>query len=284
MSAAAITTTKVTVGEYEFQLNESGDRANPAVLFLHGSGPGATGLSNWRAVLNDMGDEYYCLAPDVIGFGDSTHPDPAPQGLDAFTELRVQTLIGLLDALELERATFVGNSMGAVWSLGLALQAPQRADKIVLMGGGGAPGQVGPAIPQLADFYADPTVDAMETMLQAFVYDPAQFGGELRQIAEDRMPHAMRPEVERSHRATFAGLDKTKPWALTAEQAASIAHDVLVIHGREDRFVPFQKGQWFFENMPNARLYGIGKCGHWTQIEQHERFVTAVRAFLAGHL
>lgn len=284
MSAATITTTKIGLGDYEFQLNESGDRSAPAVLFLHGSGPGATGLSNWEAVLGDLGDEYYCLAPDVLGFGDSTHPDPPPQGLAPFTQLRVDTLIGLLDALQLERATVVGNSMGGVWSLGMALQAPERVDKIVLMGSGGSPTPTGPAIPKLAGFYDNPSTEAMTAMLEAFVHDVDRFGGDLRRIAEKRMPHAIRPEVERSHRATFMDLDPANPWAFTAEDAARITQETLVIHGREDDFVPFAAGIWFFENIPNARLYGIGKCGHWTQIEQHVRFVTALREFLAGRL
>jgi 2-hydroxymuconate-semialdehyde hydrolase len=91
MPEAQITTTKVAVGEYEFQVNESGDRAAAPVLFLHGSGPGATGLSNWEAVIKDLGNDYYCLAPDVIGFGDSTHPENPPQGLAPFTQLRIDT-------------------------------------------------------------------------------------------------------------------------------------------------------------------------------------------------
>jgi 2-hydroxymuconate-semialdehyde hydrolase len=86
---------------------------------------------------------------------------------------------------------------------------------------------------------------------------------------------------ERSHRATF---DLTKPWPFSEQDAADIAQDVLIIHGREDRFVSFAAANWFFERIPNVRLYGIGKCGHWTQIEQHDRFVAVVRGFLAGNL
>lgn len=284
MAEAQITTTKVAVGEYEFQLSESGDRDAPTVLFLHGSGPGATGLSNWEAVLKDLGRDYHCLAPDVIGFGDSTHPEPPPQGLAPFTELRVDTLLGLLDALGLEKTTLVGNSMGGMWSLGMALKAPERVDRIVLMGAGGSPVAVGPKIPALADFYANPTPEAMTALLEAFVYDPAQFGGELEKIAASRLPRAVRPDVQRSHRATFSDLDSSKPLSITAEDAAKIAQEVLVIHGREDRFVPFEAGEWFFQNLPNVRLYGIGKCGHWTQIEQHDRFVAALRGFLTGLL
>jgi 2-hydroxymuconate-semialdehyde hydrolase len=280
----SITTTKVAVADYEILLNEAGDPANPPVLFLHGSGPGATGLSNWEAVLNDMSDEFYCLAPDVLGFGDSTHPDPAPQGLDPFTRLRVKTLIGLLDALHLDNAAFVGNSMGGVLALAAAVHAPQRVDKLVLMGSGGSPTPTGPAIPGLARFYEAPSVDSMTAMLEAFVYDPQDFGAELRSIAEKRMPHAMRPDVERSHRATFSDFDPHNPWSLTTEQVGALTQEVLVIHGREDLFVPYTAAASFFEHIPNARLYGIGKCGHWTQIEQRTRFVTAVRQFLLGQL
>ena len=283
MADAPITTTKVAVGEYEFQLNASGDKSKPALLFLHGSGPGATGLSNWEAVLKDLGNDYYCLAPDVIGFGDSSHPEPPPQGMAAFTQHRVDTLIGLLDELGLEKAVLVGNSMGGIWSLGATLQAPERVEKIVLMGSGGSPIPPGPAIPSLALFYDNPTTEAMQHLLEQFVYDPQLFGGDLRKIAEQRIPRAVRPDVERSHRATFVDV-LDRPWALTPEDAAKIEQDVLVIHGREDRFVVFDGGKWFFDHLPNVRLYGIGKCGHWTQIEQHDRFVAAVRGFVSGSL
>ncbi|MFJ9544520.1 alpha/beta fold hydrolase [Streptomyces sp. NPDC101225] len=283
MADAPITTGRVAVGEYEFQLSESGDRSRPALLFLHGSGPGATGLSNWEAVLRDLGNDYYCVAPDVIGFGDSTHPEPPPRGLAAFTKLRVDTLMGLLDRLGLQRATFVGNSMGGMWSLGAALRAPERVERIVLMGSGGSPVPPGPAIPALAGFYDNPSTEAMQAMLEQFVYDPALFGGDLRKIAELRMPRALRPEVERSHRATFVDV-MTEPWVLTAEEAARIRQEVLVVHGREDRFVVFDGGRWFFDHLPNVRLYGIGNCGHWTQIEQHDRFVAVVRGFVGGRL
>ena len=201
-ATAEITTTKVAVGDYEFHLNQAGDPKNPAVVFLHGSGPGATGLSNWERVLADLGDDYFCLAPDVIGFGDSTHPDPPPQGIVPFTQLRVDTILGLLDALGIAKASFVGNSMGGMWSLGIVRQAPQRVENIVLMGSGGAPLPPGPAIPRLIGFYADPSTESMANLLKAFVYDPALFGNELDDIAALRLPRATRPDVRRSHEAT----------------------------------------------------------------------------------
>lgn len=121
----------------------------------------------------------------------------------------------------------------------------------------------------------------MANLLKAFVYDPALFGSELDDIAALRLPRATRPDVRRSHEATF---DLTIPWEFSEQDLADITQDVLIVHGREDKFVTFDAGLYFFQRIPNARLYGIGKCGHWTQIEQHDRFVAAVRGFLAGQL
>jgi 2-hydroxymuconate-semialdehyde hydrolase len=278
---AKVSTTKVPIGEYEFLVNESGDPEAPTVLFLHGSGPGATGDSNWKNVIEDLGREYHCLAPDIIGFGDSTHPDPPPQGIVPFTQVRVDTLLGLLDKFGVEKANLVGNSMGGLISLHLVRQAPERVQSIVLMGAGGHPLPPGPALPSLIGFYADPSTEAMVALLKAMVYAPDMFGDELENIAALRVPRATRADVQRSHVATF---DLSIPWEISDEELAAIAQDVLVIHGREDAMVPFAAGVWFFERIPNARLYGIGKCGHWTQIEEHDRFCAVLRGFLEGQL
>jgi 2-hydroxymuconate-semialdehyde hydrolase len=149
------------------------------------------------------------------------------------------------------------------------------------MGSGGASLPPGPAIPSLIGFYSDPSTESMARLLKAFVYDPALFGSELDEIAAARLPRAIRPDVRRSHEATF---DLTIPWEFTDQDLARITQDVLIIHGREDKFVTFEAGLHFSQGIPNARLYGIGKCGHWTQIEQHDRFVAAVRGFLGGQL
>jgi 2-hydroxymuconate-semialdehyde hydrolase len=278
---ATMSTRRVAVGDHEFLLNESGDPDAESVLFLHGSGPGATGESNWRAVLEDMGDEYRCLAPDVMGYGDSSHPNPPPQGILPFTQFRVDTLLQLLDTLGIEKTTLVGNSMGGIISLSIVRQAPERINKIVLMGSGGAPLPPGSGLPALINFYQNPSTEAMVHVLETMIYDRNQFGDELDDIAAARLPRATRPDVQRSHLATF---DLTIPWVITDEELAAITQEVLIVHGREDAVLNFADSLWYFNRIPNARLYGIGKCGHWTQIEHHKNFVSVVRGFLAGAL
>ena len=190
---SAIASTDVSVGDYTFHLNSSGDASRPTVLWLHGSGPGVTALTNWERVLEDVAGDFHNLAPDIIGFGDSTHPDPPPIGLEAFTTLRVETLVALLDHLGIGKVDLVGNSMGAIISLCLTLAHPERVRRVVLMGAGGAPVPITPELLSLVLFYEDPSVDAMAGLLKTFVYDPAAFGDDLEAIAAARMPRATRP-------------------------------------------------------------------------------------------
>jgi 2-hydroxymuconate-semialdehyde hydrolase len=277
--SATITTTDLAVGDVSFHLSQTGSPDARPVVFLHGSGPGVTALTNWEWLIGELGDEFHCLAPDVIGFGDSTHPDPPPQGLGAFTQLRVDTLLALFDQLGLDQVTLVGNSMGGIISVALALQAPERVRAIVLMGTGGAPVPLTPGLLQLITFYDTPTAANMASLLTQFVHDPSHFGDDLDKIAAARMPRATRPEVERSHRATFGPGPGT---GFTPERIATITAPTLVVHGDDDRIVPMASGEWFAEHLPNARFEVFPDTGHWLQIEQGPRFAASLRAFLAA--
>lgn len=267
----------VAVGEYAFHLLESGPRTAPTLVFLHGSGPGANALTNWQWQLGELGDEFHCVAPDVIGFGESTHPDPPPQGLKAFTELRVRTLAALLDQLGLDKVTLVGNSMGGIISLLFTLTHPHRVERLVLMGGGGAPIPPTPALLQMILFYENPTTEAMAELMKLFVDDPSFFGDDLQQIAESRMPLASRPEVERSHRATFS---PGEPLAFTPELLATITQPALVVHGEGDKLIPIAAGEYFAQHLPNVTFRRFANTGHWLMIEQAQPFADLVRSFM----
>jgi 2-hydroxymuconate-semialdehyde hydrolase len=280
---ATITEREVAVvdaaaGRLAFHLLESGPAGAPAILWLHGSGPGANARTNWEWQLGELGDEFHNVAPDVIGFGWSTHPDPPPVGLKAFTELRVRTLLALLDALGLDRVTLVGNSMGGIISLLLTLTAPERVERLVLMGGGGAPVGLTPELLKLVTFYDNPTTEAMAELLTCFVDDPSFFGDDLEQIAASRMPLASRPEVERSHRATFA--PGGEPLSFPPDVLATIRQPALVVHGERDRLIPIAAGEYFAANLPDVRFHRFPKTGHWLMIEQAQPFADLVRHFM----
>jgi len=274
--------TSITVTEtgrsYAFRLARSGRVGAPPILWLHGSGPGVTALSNWSGMLEAFGDAYDNLAPDIVGFGESTHPDPPPAGRKAFTELRARTLLRLLDALGLERVNLVGNSMGGVIALVMADEAPDRVDRMVLMGSGGAPVAPTPALRRLVGFYDDPTAERMAELMQGFVHDASAFGDDLLRIARERLPMATREDVRRSHLATFA--PGGEPLAFPPERLAGIGHPTLVMHGASDRVIPVAASEYLAAHLPRSRLLVVERAGHWLQIEQPQAFADAVRTFL----
>jgi 2-hydroxymuconate-semialdehyde hydrolase len=197
----------------------------------------------------------------------------------AFTELRATAIIGLLDALDIDRCTLVGNSMGGMISVTVALRAPERVSRIVLMGSGGAPVPPTPELVEMIRFYEDPTADAMAGLMRNFVYDPAMFGDELDAIAAARLTRAVRDDVRRSHLATF-DMAAGPPVRFEPDQLATLAQPALVIHGREDRLIPHQAAFYLLEHLPDADLHIFARCGHWTQIEHPDRFHATLAAFL----
>jgi len=265
---------------YRIRVYEAGEPDLPAVLLLHGSGPGVSGRSNWQGVMARLGDRFHCIAPDIVGFGDSTHPEPAPQGFLANAELRVPKLIELLDVLDVPAVSLVGNSMGGMYSLRLIQLAPGRVEKLVLMGSGGMPGLAPtPDLIKLITFYDGPTREAMASLFRAFVYDVDSFGADIDAIAGERLEIALRPDVRRSHLGTFGPGEML---TFSPGELAAVAQPTLVIQGREDRIVPLEASYYLHRHISNSDLYVMARCGHWSQFEQAERFSKVIADFLAG--
>lgn len=237
--------------------------------------------SNWEHLLPVFAEAgYYAIAPDVLGFGNSEHPDPEPTGgMPEYTEMRVETLLALLDQFGVEQAHFIGNSMGGMLTLRAAQVAPQRVGKMVLMGAGGAPVKPTEDLMKLITFYDDPSSEAMADLLTRFVHDTDLFAGKLDEIAVDRATKANRPDVRASHLATFNPAHP--PVSFSPERLAEIPHEALVIHGREDRMLPLEAGYYLAENLPHAQLHVLPQAGHWIQIEQAERFFAVTHCFFA---
>ncbi|MEV0666475.1 alpha/beta fold hydrolase [Actinomadura luteofluorescens] len=270
-------------GELTFRLHETGGPGPEAVLFLHGSGPGATGLSNWERIIADLGHRYRCLAPDQIGFGDSSHPAGAPRGMGLFNELRAEALLALVDALGLEKVHLVGNSMGGQLALLMTLARPDLIGKILLMGSGGAPDlPVSPGLRHLREFYADPSAESLKGLLGEFVYDLGPLRDTVDRVVAERMAYVNREDVRRSHEASFDP-DGARRF-FTPDELATITHDVLCVHGRDDRIIPVEASEYFAAALPNANLYVLGRCGHWTQIEHPRTFERLLTGLIDGRL
>ena len=104
--------------------------SGPVVLLVHGSGPGVSAWANWRLTIPALAEHFTVIAPDIVGFGFTDRPE----GFDYSLESWRAHLLGFADALGLDTFSIVGNSFGGGLAISMAAHAPQRVERLVLMG------------------------------------------------------------------------------------------------------------------------------------------------------
>jgi len=270
----------IQAGGREIFVTESGE--GPPLLMLHGGGPGATGMSNFSRNIPTLANRFRVIAPDLPGYGRSS------KGLDRkdpFGEL-ARVMLGLLDALGVEKAHLLGNSLGGSCALRLALEAPERADRLVLLGPGGIDTSRRPpteGLIHLLDYYSGegPTREKFEEFLRKdLVFDGAALPDALiaaRYAASiDPAVVANPPLVRPKDLSNARALDLTLDPSLSGLQTPT-----LVLWGVEDRVNPASGGRSLQERMPNCDLYLFSRTGHWVQWERAAQFNAATIAFLS---
>ncbi|WP_227937780.1 alpha/beta fold hydrolase [Alkalihalobacillus deserti] len=264
---------------FETYLNQAGEGNADVILFLHGSGPGVTALANWRYALQACSETYDCLAPDLFGFGQSSHPETLPKNRQGWMDLWVNQVIELLDKLGHQKVHVVGNSLGCSIALELLLEHPERFEKVVLMGPGGTPNtKLSPELARAKGFYDNPSQKKLRQIMGWFVYDAEAMAPEIEGLTESRFETAIRPEVQRSNDSIFA--TAAVPVPVTALNR--IEHEVLLVHGRDDRVCSVESSYYLLSHLPKAQLHVYGECGHWTQIEKRESFNQLIQNYFAS--
>lgn len=265
-------------------VHQAGTEHEQAILFLHGSGPGASAWANWQYAVPTLGERYHTIAPDLAGFGQSLHPDPAPQGIRRWMRLWIDQILALLDELKLGRVHLVGNSMGGAIALHLLAEAPERFDRAVLMGPAGGPIRLSPELDRVWGFYEDPSPRTLAQAFRWFAYDDSAVGGNIDAIAEMRFALAMEPRVRASYEAMFPRprQDILDQLVLPDSALRRIQNPVLLIHGRDDKVVPLESSLHLLARLPRVQLHVIGQCSHWTQIEYRDTFHRLLEDFFTG--
>ena len=270
------TTSRYLEGDYRIHYHEAGE--GPALVLLHGSGPGVSGWSNFRGNFPVFAGQFRAVVMDMPGFGKSERPD-----LDrAYPRVAADGLARLLDGLGIDRAHLLGNSMGGYVALEFALAYPERVNRMVLMGPGGlAVNILGPdpseGARRLGDFMMAPSKAAMEAWVDTMVANKAVVDD---QLIEERLANAMAPGAMESAIAIFSSLGQhPEPVPLFARLKGMKA-PALITWGRDDRMLPVEGALMGFRQLPNAELHIFSKCGHWAQVERKAEFERLVIEFL----
>ena len=247
--------------------------SNGTAIFIHGSGPGASGWSNFKHNVSAFQEAgYRCIVYDQWGYGKTSKPQDVDHTLDFF----VDGLVSLMDSADVTNAVLVGNSLGGAVALGLALRHPERVEKLILMAPGG--------IESREDYFSMPGIQAMvkypmgspeftkevlAQLLTQLVYDPVNVDEEL---VDERWATL---ETQNAHvLATMQIPD-------LSDQLASIDINTLVFWGTEDRFCP-ASGTWKILQMKgNVQAELVNYCGHWVMSEYPELFNERCLSFLS---
>lgn len=269
-----IVSRQVDVGDASLYVSEVG--AGFPVVWLHGSGPGASGLSNFASNLADFGD-FRNIVIDHPRFGRSSKVH-VEGPMIPFSGERI---LRALDALGVDSFALVGNSYGGGVSAWIAGTAPERVSHLILMAPGGlmppseqrpADGELPYGLRLISKAMTEPADLALMTeFTTAMLSDPGLASAEL---VSGRLEAARAnfPEIEGDGVIDIGGV---------GEQVASITAKTLVVWGRDDRFLPLEMfAMLWLAAIPQAELHVFSHCGHWVQFERRDSFDQLVGDFL----
>ena len=250
------------------------------VIVIHGFGGS---MWQWEHQQVPLSREFRLLTPDLIGSGLSAKPD-----IEYRPDEMLDYFVAFMDALNIQRAALVGNSMGAGLAIGMALEHPDRVSKLVLIDG--FPANVrerltSPSIQRALDMPAPSWLASfgnwlfggllIESVLKEMVHDPALLTPAVveRSNRNRQRPGVMRPLM------TARG---TLPLWETgyAKRIGQIRHPTLIVWGEEDRVFPIAVGEDLHRTIAPSSLVRIPNAGHIPQWEQPDLVNPAMIDFL----
>jgi len=251
----------------------SGDRG--VVLFAHGSGPGASGWSNFKGNYPFLAEHgYRTIVPDTMGYGYSTKPEEGTFSLD---DVAAQYK-ALLDAVGVDRATVVGNSQGGAIAITMALNYPALVEKLVLMAPGGLEAretymEMEGIKAMIRALYKEGI--SKETMRKVFTLQLHDESKITDDIIEERYQVAMT-----QHKDNIARIRVTNQ----EQQLSEIQCPVLCFWGANDKFCPSSGASKIATRCANSRTMLISSCGHWVMVEYTKLFNELTLNFLNNDL
>ena len=255
--------------------HEAGQGDRGVILFIHGSGPGASGWSNFKGNYPHLAEHgFRTLIPDTLGYGYTTKPETGEFNLDDLAG----HYKGLLDELGVKSATLIGNSQGGAIAIKFARNYPDMVDRLVLMAPGGL---------ESRETYMN--MEGIKAMIRVLYKEG---------ISKETMRKVFTLQLHDESKITDEILEEryqvavTQPKDLVArlkvdnqeEGLSEISCPVLCFWGMNDKFCPVSGATKVAEQCQKSRTVLISNCGHWVMVEYPKLFNDLTLKFVTGDL
>lgn len=250
----------------ELFFRDSGGEAHPVVL-AHAIG---CDQRMWDDLAARLAKDFRVVRFDARGHGRSPVP-PRPYTLEGLAE----DALALLDRLGIEKAHWVGLSMGAMIGMAFALAYPERLGRLVLANTTSSYGPEGRGMWQArAKAVSEGGLAAIEPMVMQ-----RYFSGDFRANRPEVVAAASRRFLETPVEGYLGCCDAIAELDFTAD-LSRIHHRTLVIAGGADAGTPPAMSQVIADRIPGARLSVLPGAAHLSSAEKPEEFAALVEAFL----
>jgi 4,5:9,10-diseco-3-hydroxy-5,9,17-trioxoandrosta-1(10),2-diene-4-oate hydrolase len=234
------------------------------VIFVHGSGPGASGWSNFKGNYPAMVKAgYRTLVLDLPGYGYSSKPEDAQYTLD----FMVAALEGFVEALQLKDCILIGNSMGGAVCIRFSVNNPKIVQKLVLMAPGGL---------ETREVYME--MEGIQTMMRSFFSKKGLSREGMRKTFNLQLfnPEHITDEIIEERFQIAETQPKTVISTMKipnqTEALKEISCPILGFWGMNDKFCPSSGAMTVARECSNTRMILLTECGHWVMVEHAARF------------
>lgn len=238
------------------------------VVLLHGVAF-TSGGHDFFANVEALAENFRVIAPDLVGWGATSRLQQAY----SFARL-VDFVRELQDSLEIPRWHVVGHSMGGWIASLFAYESPERVDRLVLVGAGGAATR---PLKAMTEFQPPSLDDVRATLVDRTTLD----ADAARPWAEYSYDRVRDPEALASYRRILAHMSdpETRNLYNMLRRYPHITAPTLVVWGKDDPVNALELGETVAESIPGAAL-ALLDCGHSPNTERPEEFNRRVSAFL----
>ncbi|MBA3738781.1 MAG: 3-oxoadipate enol-lactonase [Actinobacteria bacterium] len=244
-----------------------GHPTEPPVVLLHSAG---CDLRMWDLHIAALGERFSLVRADARGHGGSDAPPP-PYTVDRFGA----DAIAVLDALQIERAHIVGESLGGLVALWIAVHHPGRVERAVFSG---TAARIGTAETwqERADAVRAGGTEAVADLVMSRFFSPA-----FRRDHADVVgwfTGVLRAQPAHGYEATCLALRD----ADLRDEVGAIVAPSLILVGDQDEATPVSDASWLHEMVDGSRLRTLEGAGHLCSVERRATFDEIVARFLRG--